>query len=251
MTASNRFKVILAVLCMLCAGVKANAGFVNVINHSFEAQTLAPGTFATAQAPTGWSAYGNIDFNARAIGALNPNSTTLYTQSVPDGSNVGVVFLMDDFFNQGLFTNSEGGMQQTLAATLESNSKYTLTVEVGNISNDVNFPHSQFQFSGFPGYRVDLLAGNTVIASESHLTSPIPSEGGFRTSTLSFTSGTSHSLIGQSLGIRLVNLNASTGIEVNFDNVRLEYAAVPEPSSLICATIGAGLLIARRRFRRK
>jgi hypothetical protein len=35
---------------------------------------------------------------------------------------------------------------------------------------------------------------------------------------------------GQPLGIRLVNLNSAPGIEVNWDNVRLEHGPIPSPS---------------------
>ncbi len=124
---------------------------VFIANHSFESTTLPSGTFATASAPPGWSAYGNINFSNLAIGSLNPNGTTLYTDAVPDGNNVGVVFMLDDFFNQSIFNSNEGGLQQTLTTSLQSNTRYTLTVNVGNIANDSNLPHSQFQFSGFLG----------------------------------------------------------------------------------------------------
>lgn len=227
------------------------ASLVFVSNPSFEETIVAPGNFATTTAPPGWAAYGDIDFNSRAIGSLNPNTTTLYTQSVPHGSNVGVVFLMDDFNNQNLFNNSEGGMQQTLSATLQNSATYTLNVDVGNIGNDVNFPHNLFQFNGFPGYRIDFLAGSTVLASDSSFVSTIPAEGNFRTSTITYSSGASNALAGQALGIRLVNLNNSTGIEVNFDNVRLELTAVPEPSTaLVLSIVGVGTAMIRGRLRR-
>jgi hypothetical protein len=223
------------------------ADFLLINNHSFEAATVAPGNFSTTSAPSGWSAYGNIDFNARTIGVLNPNSTTLYGSGPPDGNNVGVVFLLDNSGDQSAFANSEAGMQQTLTSTLQNNSTYTLTVQVGNISNDSSFPHNSFQFFGFPGYRVDLMAGGTILASDSSLVSGSPSEGNFQLSTVSFTAGNAHALAGQSLGIRLVNLNNSTGIEVNFDNVQLQVTAVPEPSSLLLGTSAIGMLALWRR----
>lgn len=239
---------VLALSYLVLGTGDTHASLVFVSNPSFEETIVAPGNFATTSAPPGWAAYGNIDFNSRAIGTLNPNTTTLYTQSVPHGSNVGVVFLLDDFNNQNVFNNSEGGMQQTLTATLQNSATYTLSIDVGNIGNDVNFPHNQFQFSGFPGYRIDFLAGNTVLASDSSLVSAVPAEGSFRTSTITYQTGTSHALAGQALGIRLVNLNSSGGIEVNFDNVRLEMTAVPEPSSMLFfGLLGTCALVVKRR----
>jgi hypothetical protein len=56
------------------------------------------------------------------------------------------------------------------------------------------------------------------------------------------------------LGIRLVSLDGPTGIEVNFDDVRLEAVAVPEPASTT-AMVAVGLVafswIRRRRGSRR
>ncbi len=89
-----------------------------------------------------------------------------------------------------------------------------------------------------------------MIASESSLNSSIPGEGQFKESTLSFTSGSNDLLAGQNLGIRLVNLNSATGIEVNFDNVRLDATAVPEPGSISLFALSMGLIYVRRRISR-
>jgi hypothetical protein len=93
---------------------------VVVTNHSFELPAIGAGTFSTTVAPPGWSVYGNgINFGARTIGVLHPNTTTLYIEPVPDGQNVGVIFLMDNPGNQTQFAGIEAGMQQTLTATLQ------------------------------------------------------------------------------------------------------------------------------------
>ncbi|MFZ4682775.1 MAG: hypothetical protein ACOYMS_09750 [Terrimicrobiaceae bacterium] len=214
----------------------ADATPLTVANHSFETPLVSSGTFiaSDSSAPTGWSIYGSLQSGFRFFGALNPTGTTLYSGGAPDGSNVGVVFLFTP-------ESVEGGLQQTLGDTLQLSTQYTLTVDVGNIANDSTPPHNSFNFTGFPGYRVELLAGGTVIASDNNTLAP--SEGSFLTSEVTFTTGTSHALAGQALGLRLINLNGS-GIEVNFDNVRLDASAVPEPSSL--GLILVGLFVAYR-----
>ena len=197
-----------------------------VSNHSFEFPVIADGAFSTLAAPPGWQVYGsNINFGGRTIGVLRPATTTLYVEPVPDGNNVGVIFLMDNQSNQANFAGIEAGMRQTLAATLQTLRQYTLTVDVGNIGNDVNAP---FLFGGFPNYRIDLLAGTNVIASDFNTL--LPGEGRFLTSTTTVVIAANHPQAGQALGIRLVNMNNAPGIEVNWDNVRLSYGPLIAPS---------------------
>jgi hypothetical protein len=207
------------VLTALLAAHGTRAEEIPLLNASFEMPAIPSGTFHATAPPPGWLVYGNgVNFGARTVGVLNPTGTMLYPGGAPDGDNVGVVFLLDDFGNQTHFAGIEAGMQQTLAATLETDTMYTLTVEVGNIGNDPAPPHNQFQFTGFPGYRIDLLAGGVPIASDGSL---LPPEGEFLASTLQVAIGRSHPQAGTAIGIRLVNLNSAPGLEVNFDDVRL------------------------------
>ncbi len=208
---------------------------VPVVNHGFENPVLPPGVFAVASAPAGWSAYGPINNNNRSVGALNPATTTLYAVPPPEGANVGLVFLMDNPQNMAFFSNQEAGLQQTLGAVLLTGRRYTLTVEVGNIAV---FGAAGFAFGGFPGYRIDLMAGTMVLASD--LNSLLPPEGGFLTSTVQIDVGGSHPAAGLPLRIRLVNLNAAVGIEVNFDDVRLDATPIAVWTGLGFGLPGAG-----------
>ncbi len=194
---------------------------VTIVNHSFESPAIPADSFSTTQAPTGWTAYGSVDFGWRTIGVVNPNTTLLYLDPVPHGSNVGVTFFGPSF------GNSPAGMFQTLSTTLQGRTRYTLLVEVGNMAYVTSPPHNAFNFTGFPGYRIDLLAGSSTVASDNNTL--LPGEGRFLTSTVMLATASSDTNIGQLLGIWLVNLDAAAGIEVNFDDVRLDATPIPDP----------------------
>lgn len=190
---------------------------ITIANPSFELPATPADSFITSGPPTSWTSYGTIDNGNRAVGVLNPNTTTLYFDPVPHGSNVGVTFLMDNPGNHLQFNNSPAGMEQTLTAQLQLNSTYTLTTHVGNLGPGI--PPVPFNFSGFPNYRIELLAGGIVIAQDSNTL--LPGEGRYLVSTVTVDIGDIHPLEGQNLGIRLINLNSAVGIEVNFDNLTL------------------------------
>lgn len=203
------------VVGVLSSGTLAGQS-LTIVNPGFEAPAIPTGTFETTFAPPGWTEFGNINFGQRTIGVLDP-LTTPYYPSAPEGENVGVIFLLDDFAVQTFFANQEAGMFQVLGDVLETSTVYTLSLEIGNIG--VEPPPQTFLFTGFPGYRVELRAGGQVLASDEN--GLLPAEGAFETLTLQVAVGDSHPQAGQPLEIRLVNLNAAVGIEVNFDDIRL------------------------------
>jgi hypothetical protein len=243
----------------VAAGVAAAAP-LGVVNPSFEDTTGATvfNEF-TFGPPPGWQLYdpGSITGGGAGptyyVGTLNPSTTgpgpafPWITAGPPDGNRVAIAFNFVGSGGQG-----EYGLQQALAATLQPNTRYTLQVEVINIASGTAVNGTIFNLTGFPGYRVDLLAGGVVIASDNNtLAGSIP-EGEYRTSTVNFITGASHPQLGQALGIRLVNLNQALGsadIEVDFDHVRLDATPVPEPTSLalLAASAAAGLAVLRRR----
>lgn len=242
MNRSYHFKLPAAILAALAFPLsqQAEAQSLTIVNPGFESNIVADGAFYVATPPTGWSNYGSINQTNRSTGALNPTGTQLYPGGAPEGDNVGIVFLLDG-------PSTEGGLQQTLTATLQPLTQYTLTLQVGNIGNDPNPPHSGFNFSGFPGYRVDLLAGGVVLATDNNsLAGSIP-EGEFRLSTVQFTTTESHPELDEFLQIRLVNLDGPSGIEVNFDDLELLAVPVPEPSSALLIALASGALLSRRK----
>ena len=246
----------LILVALVGAPSTAFADILAVVNPGFEdtsGQTVFNEfTFGT---PAGWTIHDPNSITGSAgvfTGTLEPNGVDFFDDPAPEGIKVGILF------NSTREGDGEYGFEQTLIETLQPNTHYVLTVEVGNIGSGVAQNGQFFDLSEFPGYRVELLAGGTVIAQD--LNSLIIPERQWDTSTVEFTTGDSHALLGQALGIRLVNLNlipagftqgTSPDLEVDFDNVVLEATAIPEPA-------GFGLIVfvlvmtmpLRRRLRR-
>lgn len=234
---------------------------IAIQNPGFEANVINPGTFIVLF-PTGWNTYdpGNIiNQNANSVGVIYPTlGQSFFPGGSPQANNSALVFLAGP-------VNFEAGLQQTLTATLQPFTRYTLSVQVGNIASGTSIAGSSdgggifYDLDGFPGYRIDLLAGGSVIASDNNSLGALIPEGQFRLSTVNFETGASHANMGQNLGIRLVNLDipgtqAAPNIEVDFDDVRLNAAAIPEPSTLLLGgfvllVAGTGYCIRRARSR--
>jgi hypothetical protein len=165
-----------------------------------------------------------------------------FPDGAPEGQRVAIAFN-----NSYAGAGNEYGLQQTLGDTLQANTSYTLNVLVGNIASGWSVSDDFFDLSGFPGYRIDLMAGNTVMASDSNLLASSIMEGQWGQSTVSFATGGAHAALGQNLRIRLVNLNVidpsfpEADREVDFDNVMLSAVAVPEPATT-ALFIGIGLM---------
>lgn len=236
---------------LVSATVQAASTPVPIVNPSFED---APGGLPL-EVPSnsflvvppggwlGWEAYAPaqpINGSSLALGVLNPTGSTFFPGGALHGNNVALTWA-----ENGSGTITPIGLQQTLDATLEANTRYVLHVEVGNIASGQNAAYSFYDLAGFPGYAVQLLAGDAVIA-EDYNSLNIP-EGAFMTSTVQAVIGPEHKFLGQPLRIRLINLdlpniqemvvdkNGATqqvilpAIEVDFDNVRLDASPVAYP----------------------
>jgi len=214
--------------------------------------SVLPGAFPVGDPPTGWTLYVPGAMPAAAyVGILNPTAGTFFPAGAPEGSNVLLLYVDDPAGGPAY------GVEQVLTSALAPLTRYTLTVEVGNIASGsgVNPPvTSFFGIEGFPGYQVQLLAGGSLLAQDDSTLAP--GEGEWATSTIVFESGASHAELGQALRIRLLNLNrpatmtvpAQNGVEVDFDHVRLDATAVPVPAlGVACAALAGVLLRTPRR----
>ncbi|MAY73150.1 MAG: hypothetical protein CMJ31_00210 [Phycisphaerae bacterium] len=228
----QRLVTVTTFLGLIAAG--AGGAPVAVENHGFEADFAADGTFPVGPV-SGWEAYDPNDLlsvGGNFTGVVNPNNSPFFLpDQLPEGNNAALLFISNAI---GL---GPVGLSQTLDATLEAGMTYTLSVGVGNIASGTgNPPFDQFGFfdlDGFPGYRVELLAGepplgppSVLVADDNTLFGAIP-EGEFRFSVIEFTAEASDPRIGLPLMIRLINLNEQDtpedpGIEVDFDDVRLD-----------------------------
>lgn len=259
---------VLITVAGLLAGAPAQAEPVAITNAGFEAGYLgAPvqtGSFPVGPAPTGWTRYdfGGVPAAGALVGVLNPGTQADYDadggglmpcfpDGAPEGSNVALLF------KSGGGAAAEYGIEQTLTATLQAATRYTLTVAVGNIQTCAGLPpgfRTTFNLDGFPGYRIELRAGNTVLAMDDN--GLRPPEGAFETATLSFSApAAGHAALGAPLSVRLVSLNIPDGgsnLEVDFDDVRLDASAVtavPLPAGALLP-LAAGLAGIARRGRR-
>lgn len=252
----KNISILICVSLLSYSAVNPLAGdVVNVVNAGFEdtsGQTVFNEfTFGT---PNGWQIYdpNNITGSPGVFtGTLEPNGVDFFDSVAPEGIKVAILF------NSSREGDGEYGYEQTLADVLQPNTRYELSVEVGNIGSGFASNGTFFDLSEFPGYRVELLAGGTVIAQDNNSLS-IP-EQQWDTSVVEYTSGASDALIGQPLGIRLVNMNVipfgftqatSPDLEVDFDDIRLNSAAVPEPGSASILVLGLLTVLGSRRYRR-
>lgn len=226
----------------------AAADPVSIANPGFEALyfggNLPPeyagdvptGAFPAGAPPSSWSAYyaGSPEADMY-LGVLNPGTRAdhapappCFPAGAPEGDNVVLLYADGDE------VGGEYGVEQQLAATLQADTHYTLSVEVGNIASCAGLvsPYLDFyDLDGFPGYRVQLLAGGVLLAEDAGALSP--AEGVFETATLELVTDGAPAQQGQPLSIRLLNRHQAdvpgvTGLEVDFDDVRLDAAPVAQ-----------------------
>lgn len=230
----------LAVLPLL-----GSAQNIPVVNAGFESNAITDGAFAVLT-PQGWTRYDPgfiINNTANAVGVIRPNvPQSFFPAGAPEGNQAALVFLA------GSQTN-EAGLQQILTTTLQANTRYRCSVQIGNIASGTSLPGSAdgggvfYNLDGFPGYRIDVLAGTNVLAADHNSIGATIPEGEFRQTRFYFDTGPVPAQLGQPLGLRLVNLKAPgtptvPNIEVDFDEVVFSAGPVPVPAQLNITLMG-------------
>lgn len=247
------FRAARALLIVALLPLCAAAAPVAIVNPSFEADPNTFNEFFFGE-PTGWSAidaFGILDGSLDVTGTLEVTGSPYFGGVAPDGDNVAILFVGTDT------GGGEIGLRQTLSETLAANTRYTLSVEVGNIESGPTESGQFFDLRGFPGYRIELWAGTTLLDSDTEGTDSPIGEGVFETRTLSFTTGATHAALGDNLEIRLFNLNLDPGLpddggpaldlEVDFDDVSLDATIVPLPAAAWLLFPPLAVIAGRRR----
>jgi hypothetical protein len=189
--------------CLAIVPLSAQAGFLNVVNPSFE----TPGGLADGQSTmagiTGWTGW--------LPTVLNPAAGVDTTTGIaPDGNNVGAAVAWGE-------PATDGTISQKLTSELTLERTYTLTVDVGRM-----LPVPSVWLGEAPtwnGYRVTLLAGNTVIAQDNNKVAvPV---GGFALSTVTYTAIARTSFTGEPLTIELAPGGTTYPSVALFDNVQI------------------------------
>ncbi len=194
---------------------------ITIANHSFEADVLPrDGNPNTAREmgddhhpdllPTGWTGFDDGRNNATAgdaRGLVSHADDSFYNKTLGNTP--------DNDANDQSFWTAQRDVYQVLEATLEANSIYTLTVDIGDrrydrdVRGDSGTPIVRLGTGTSPGS--DLLTSKVAIL-------PAQEDGGWVTWTLRFQTGPQPPGLGEPLRVELTN-----GQNVGwFDNVRLK-----------------------------
>ena len=200
----------------------AQAAAIPVTNHSFENPVYAsPGDSGLTH--PGWTDLGGNAGTGRT-------TVTQYPGGLPDGVNYA-------------WTNQAAdALGQTLGATLQPSTTYTLTVATGWRADLAAYPN-------YPGYGIELWAGGTLLAFDYDTSNggsgTGPAAGTWKDVTATYTSPAS--VTADPLQIRLLAgnaVNSGTAIQTNYDNVRLDAApsgtTVPIPGLFNTGVDAAG-----------
>ena len=184
----RQISIIATLICV--AALSAWAVDIPIANAGFEQVVLPCAAGPTCSAigiVPAWTNEGGTTFKP----STGPGG--IFPSGIPEGVNIAALEI--------------GSLAQTLGATLQPNTTYTLGFSVGARAD-----------YAFGGYSVELLAGSTTLASDSSLT---PASGTFVTGRIIYSSTTANpALLGQRLGIRLAGRTARA--EVGFDKISLD-----------------------------
>jgi hypothetical protein len=228
-------KIKVAAMAVMLSAFAAHATPITVANPSFE----------TPISPTQTS--------------TNPNVATGWVFNVKGGSAYGTAAISSNFSSPGtslgndyaFINNDDPNVTDTLTsvaslAKIAPETKYTLTLAIGN-HNGTGLYHDPGNVS------FSLLANGVPFATQTVNNGTVPN-GTFEDFSLTYTTPSFNSIIGENLTIQLAALpEQSNAFQPAFDNVTLDatsVAVVPEPPTaalLISGTFALLWLLRRRR----
>jgi hypothetical protein len=187
--------------------------------------------------------------------STNPNIVTGWVFNVNGGSAYGTEAISSNFASAGtssgnncaFINNDDPGVTDTITSaaslgTITGLTTYTLTLAIGNKNGTGLYDN--------PGnVSFSLLANGVAFATKTVNNGTVP-EGTFEDFTLTYTTPSSGSIVGENLEIQMATLpETGSAYQPGFDNVRLSetVTAVPEPKAWILVVLGALLFCLLRR----
>lgn len=195
----------------------ASAQPISINNASFENQPLSLGSFFYSPTPIdGWT--------STATGGADRG---VWNTSAPgkDGENI-------------VFAYGANAIAQQLTATLQPNTIYNLDYLIGRTGGTIT---GTVELWAGGTVANGVVTGGTLLQSQAETLN----SSSMAARTLTYTSPTSGSTIGQLLTIRLAGAPATGSTYVSFDHIRLN--AVPEPATLSVLALGVAALVRRRK----
>jgi lysophospholipase L1-like esterase len=185
---------------------------IHLGNAGFEGLSVGDNSLASTPAEQGWifSSTGSEDAGIFNPGTADyPGSSGTNSPIGGEGANVAYTYN-----KQALLTGADfATIQQTVGAFLEAHALLNVKVAIGQ-----RLAGDSYQ-STYGGYNVELLAGNTIIGSDSNTITP--AAGTFADASFSVVSDAlDPSLLGQPLSIVLMQTSKAQFAATDFDNVR-------------------------------
>ena len=220
----------LSSLLVLTTGLAGSAqgAVVTVNNPSFESPVYTTPDKGINDPPASWTGV-----NSFWWGTAFPLNIPANITAPPDGSQQAL-WVNGRWPNEGI----PAGAYQVLTSTLQANTTYMLTVDVGWPTTDTFGPGSVINLGYGAGVGASLLTATSIV-------NDTPTAGTWTTWTSTFVTGAAPAGLGEVLRIELMAGN-SGGTQTWYDDVRLTATAVPEPASLALLALG-GLVCLRRR----
>jgi hypothetical protein len=232
---SHLRKITFAAIAVMLSPIAANATPITVPNASFETPTSPSETATNPNLITGWV------FNVKGGSYYGTEAISGHFSSAGASSGNDAAFINNDAVSVTDTISSAASL-----ATIAPLTTYTLTLAIGN--------HNGTGLYDNPGnVSFSLLANGVAFATQTVTNGTVP-EGTFEDFTLTYTTPSSGSIIGENLTIQMAALPQTGGaFQPAFDNVTLDatsVAVVPEPPTAALLISGGFALFWLMRLRR-
>jgi hypothetical protein len=228
-------KITVAAMAVMLSALAANATPITIPNASFETPTSPTQTSTNPNIVSGWV------FNVKGGSAYGTEAISGHFSSAGASSGNDAAFINNDAVSVTDTISSAAAL-----GTIAPLTKYTLTLAIGN--------HNGTALYDNPGnVSFSLLANGVAFATQTVTNGTVP-EGTFEDFTLTYTTPSSGSIIGENLTIQMAALpQTGNAFQPAFDNVTLDatsVAVVPEPPTAALLISGGFALFWLMRRRR-